>query len=139
MSRIARHPEAFALSATRQRHPRAEDGAHLDAIRSCPCAICGTTVGVEAAHLRSGDARYAKPSAGAGTRPDDRWSTPMCARHHRDGPDAQHTMNELEFWRRHGIDPFWLAAALWSASPSVERMTRIVNSARMSAAERNAS
>jgi hypothetical protein len=38
-------------------------------------------------------------------KPSDKWALPLCNRHHRE----QHSMNELEFWKSHGIDPFMLA------------------------------
>lgn len=45
-------------------------------------------------------------------KPDDDWVTPLCPDHHLNGPDAQHSGNELEFWERHGINPFALCLSL---------------------------
>jgi hypothetical protein len=41
-------------------------------------------------------------------KPSDKWTVPLCGRHHRE----QHTMNEMEFWKKYQIDPFMLAMKL---------------------------
>jgi hypothetical protein len=33
---------------------------------------------------------------------------PLCGKHHRE----QHTMNEMDFWKCHGKDPFMIAILL---------------------------
>jgi hypothetical protein len=38
-------------------------------------------------------------------KPHDKWAVPMCREHHL----AQHSMNEMEFWQIHGMDPFGTA------------------------------
>jgi hypothetical protein len=88
----------------RQRQPRIRDEAHLNFIRSQPCCICGTSP-VEAAHLRVGSIGNGKLPSGMAEKPSDKWTLPLCPRHHRE----QHSMNEREFWARHGKDPFALA------------------------------
>lgn len=91
----------------RQREPRQRDNKHLDYIRSLPCCICGG-IDTEAAHIRSASWAYGKPHTGMAEKPSDKWALPLCNRHHRE----QHSMNELLFWARHGIDPFMLAITL---------------------------
>ena len=53
---------------------------------------------------------------GLAEKPDDCWTTPLCGEHHLFGEEAQHQGRELDFWRRHDINPFALALALWRAS-----------------------
>lgn len=108
--RVPYHPEAFqgALSHKRKR-PRVQSDQHLRFIRSLPCCVCGTRVGVEAAHIRMAAPAYGKRDTGIGQKADDRWTLPLCRQHH----DEQHRGAELEFWRHHGIDPFVLALAIF--------------------------
>lgn len=124
--RIAYEPP---VPEPRHRRPRVEQGAHLDAIRTLPCLTCGS-VPVEAAHIRSGSRKHGKRPTGTAEKPSDHWTLPLCTRCHRIGPTAQHSMNELEFYRCHGIDPFATALALWAASGSPEVMLQIVMEAR---------
>ena len=95
------------MTSLRQRTPRVRDNKHLNYIRSLPCCICGDNTTTEAAHLRTSRIEIGKDDHGWG-RPDDKWALPLCGRHHRE----QHTMNEMDFWRCHGINPFALAISL---------------------------
>ena len=106
----------------RSRRPRVERPDHLDFIRSLPCLACrfgpesnldGASMGVEAAHIRYADLRFAKRETGKGEKPDDKWAVPLCARHHRTGPQAQHSMDEEAFWRLQNIDATRVAAGLF--------------------------
>uniref|UniRef100_A0A2A4YRR0 Uncharacterized protein n=1 Tax=OCS116 cluster bacterium TaxID=2030921 RepID=A0A2A4YRR0_9PROT len=38
-------------------------------------------------------------------KPHDKWTVPLCAWCHREGPNAQHKMNECKFWKERNIDP----------------------------------
>jgi hypothetical protein len=49
-----------------------------------------------------------KLHTGMSEKSSDKWAVPLCNRHHRE----QHTMNEMAFWKKHGIDPFMLAITL---------------------------
>jgi hypothetical protein len=91
----------------RQRQPRERNEKHLKFIRSLPCCICGG-IDVEAAHIRVGSINHDKASTGMAEKPSDRWTVPLCNRHHRE----QHTMAELDFWNHYGINPFTLAITL---------------------------
>jgi hypothetical protein len=66
--------------------------------------------GCDAAHIRSPSLLHGKPSTGMAQKPHDRFSLPLCRRHH----DQQHGMMETNFWKMYGIDPFLLALVLWS-------------------------
>lgn len=101
------------------RKPRERDEAHLEAIRQCPCVVCGIDPAGEAAHVRI--TRQGKPIAGIGNKPDDQWVTPLCHADHME----QHSVGELSFWHDVGIDPLKLAAKLHEVSPNVEVMRSI--------------
>ena len=96
------------MSELRQRQPRERDEKYLDYIRSLPCCICGDDTTVEAAHVRTGALEHGKPYTGKSEKPSDKWAVPLCGRHHRE----QHSMNEMDFWKCHGINPFILAMTL---------------------------
>lgn len=60
----------------------------------------------DAAHIRSGSIIYGKRSTGLGEKPHDRWAVPL----NRSCHTRQHAFgSEVEWWNRHGKDPFHLA------------------------------
>jgi hypothetical protein len=97
------------MSELRQREPRQRDERHLDYIRSLPCCICGG-IDTEAAHIRTASLEHGKQHTGMAEKPSDKWALPLCNRHHTE----QHTMNEMKFWAKYGINPFILAMILRS-------------------------
>jgi hypothetical protein len=104
----------------RQRDPRQEDAKHLAFVRTQPCCICKKPGPSEAAHIRMNcDAR--NKQTGAGEKPHDMWTTPLCAYHHRLGPVAEHHLTERVFWPMFGRDPFEIALKLWQESGGAER------------------
>lgn len=127
--RIIRPATAFSLSTGRKR-PRKESGDHLKFIRSLPCCVCGTHKQVEAAHIRIGSQQFGKPWTGAGEKPSDEWTVPLCAWDHRTAPSAQHMVGEESFWFRHKINPFVLALALWRATGDTEAGELIIQELR---------
>lgn len=96
-----------------QRAPRERCAAFLSYVRTKRCCVCFAQP-VHAAHIRMAAPHLGKRATGMAEKPSDRWCVPLCPRCHQDGPKAQHKMNEAEFWRMNGIDPFKVAAALWS-------------------------
>ena len=92
----------------RQREPRQKDEKRLAYVRSLPCCICGDNTGTEAAHIRTGSINHNKRSTGMQEKPSDKWTVPLCNKHHRE----QHSMNEMAFWKKYGKDPFMLAMTL---------------------------
>ena len=96
-----------------QRRPRVESSAYLRWIRSFPCVVCGTTVDIEAAHVRYASYAAGKMISGLGMKPHDAWTLPLCANHHHWGPDAQHRGSEVDWWKSWGIDPIYVAALMW--------------------------
>ncbi len=123
---IRLNPPATAFA--RIKRPRQMAPEHLRFIHGLPCLICGTPG--EAAHVRYGSIPHGKRPTGAGERPSDRWTVPICPAHHREGPDAQHNHNEADWWRRHGIDPLIVAALLWAATGDMEAAYQICHAAR---------
>lgn len=101
--------------------PRVRDEKHLRFIRDLPCLICGTNQDIHAAHIRAARARWGKTETGAGQKPDDAWTVPLCGDHHVWGSDAQHTRGEMAWWGERGIDPFVIALALYKHSKGGDR------------------
>lgn len=129
--KIERPATAFAMAPSKgAKRPRRFHADHLKFIRSLPCAVCGTLRFIEAAHVRIASAVHGKRETGMSQKPDDCWAVPLCADHHRDGPQAQHKIGEEAFWRFHNIDPCNLALALWCATGDDDRGEAIVNETR---------
>jgi Protein of unknown function (DUF968). len=104
------------------KHPRVHNEKHLQFIRQLPCVVCEDNTSTEAAHIRFSDARAAKINPGVGAKPHDRWTVPLCGKHHR----KQHEMNEQGFWDAAMIDPIFVALALWSVSGDHEAGEEII-------------
>lgn len=107
----------------RQRQPRQHDNRHLDFIRSLPCICCGDNTTTEAAHARFASPQWGKRYVGKGEKPDDRWTLPLCGKHHRE----QHDIGELRFWDKYKIDPIKAALALHSFTGDYATGLQIVN------------
>lgn len=121
-----RKPEtAFALDKSSKKTKRMEDAGHLAFIRKLPSVVSGEYP-CEACHIRIGSALHRKKHTGMAQKPDDSWCLPLTAAEHRE----QHSENELVFWRRHGIDPFTLAARLYDVSGDVAAAERIIREVR---------
>lgn len=101
------------MNQLRQRQPRLLDSGFLAFLRTKRCCTCGRQPlptkpnGIDAAHIRIG--LFAK-----GMKPHDKHAVPLCRWCHLDGPEAQHKMNETEFWAMWELDPFDIAAKLYS-------------------------
>lgn len=120
---------------TEQRRPRLRDNRYLSFLRALPCCVCGCPPPSDAAHIRMGSTVYGKRPTGAGEKPDDKWAVSLCRPTfgirqgcHR----SQHTQNESEWWRNHGINPFEIARRLYAEGghpddpqPTRKRRTKI--------------
>lgn len=87
------------VSAKRRKHRASREGqeatAYMLAVKRLPCCICGAPPPSEAHHCISG--RYS-------ARKSSDWHTiPLCAKHHRIGPDAIHE-GKASWEARHGPD-----------------------------------
>jgi hypothetical protein len=81
---------------------------YLSFIHALPCCVTGA-YGVEAAHLSSPALQLGHYGRGKSSKASDRWALPLSPAQHR----IQHSMNEMEFWRRAGIDPHVLALTIF--------------------------
>lgn len=122
--RILRPETAFShdLSASKKKRPREHSETHLKFIRQLPCLITGQR-GVDAAHIRYADPRFAKTHTPLGVKPHDKWTVPL----HRSIHIEQHENNEREWWQRQGLDPVVIASALWACAGDVEEGEMIVS------------
>jgi hypothetical protein len=100
------------------------DAVYLALVRRCPCLSCDADPAGVAAHVRM--TRTGKPITGAGLKPGDHWTLPLCARCHTDGPGAQHRKGEVRFWADLGLDPLPLCQQLYAASPSLGAVRAVV-------------
>lgn len=113
-----------------QRQPRVKDKAYLAWIRRLPCAACGATRRVEAAHVRAGYAADGWAPTGMMEKPSDHRAVPLCAHDHREGPDAQHRANERSWWQARGIHPPDLCRDLRAAFPDIEAAASVLTTHR---------
>jgi hypothetical protein len=122
---VRREPTAFANDKSSKATASFKDAAHLAFIRNLPSVVSGE-FGCEAAHIRTGSAQHNKKKTGGSQKSSDCWTLPLTPDEHRE----QHGMNEMEFWRRHGIDPFQVADALYQATGDIAAATAIILKAR---------
>jgi hypothetical protein len=124
---IPRPSTAFADTAPKvKKKQRQNIEAHLRFIRSLPCLVTGARP-VEAAHIRYADMRYGKRLTGTGEKPDDHWVVPLSPASHRD----QHAAgDELAWWKSKGIDPLFVALALWRATGDEDVAEQIIRENR---------
>lgn len=99
-------PRSGILRAVPRKWPR-----HLRHVRSFHCSVPGCfQEPVDPAHLKANN------NAGAGLKPPDWFTAPLCRPHHIEeepiGPD--------EFGKRHGINLWNIAAKLAERSPDVK-------------------
>ena len=113
-----------------QRQPRKKENGHLDFIRGLPCCVCGDNTSTEAAHVRMAEPKAGKRYVGKGEKADDRWTVPICSKHHRIQHDE---VGETLFWSDWiysefgvSIDPIFLALALHSVSGNHEAGCSII-------------
>ena len=118
---IQRPETAFSQDRTGKRERRIVDEAHLAFIRKLPSVVSGKGP-CEACHIRAGSPIHRKRRTPMARKPDDAWTLPLTPDEHRD----QHSVNEMEFWLRHGIDPFTLALKLYAVTGDLEAGRRII-------------
>jgi hypothetical protein len=84
----------------RLRSPR-----HLAWVRTRPCSVPGCEGDmIQAHHVRKG--------AGVALKPSDRYTAPVCMKHHTEG----HTLGWRSFEVRYGVDLSAIASRLWAES-----------------------
>lgn len=104
MARVAPQKDAFVIP--KRKPVKSKD--YLAFIGALPCVITGRS-GVQVCHLNFARPDLGHFGRGKQTRAGDRWCLPMIPEKHAE----QHTGNEKEFWRKHGIDPHVVALVLW--------------------------
>jgi hypothetical protein len=82
--------------------------AYLGWIHDLPCIVTGAE-GVQAAHLSTPNLAWGHLGRGMSQKASDRWVLPLSPEMH----DEQHSMNEMEFWRKKEINPYPCALALY--------------------------
>lgn len=101
------------------KQPRIRDDKYLAFVRRQPCCVCWMVAPSDAAHIRMGSQVNRKTAAGMGEKPDDKWAVPLCrpVLGIRQGcHKSQHSMNEAEWWKSHGLDPFGIAKRLYATA-----------------------
>lgn len=109
----AARPKPVRPTAKGQRNVRERDPLFLAYLRRQPCeaAHLGDCYGpVQSAHIRT--SIPGRPNPGMQRKADDQFATPLCTHHHI---YVQHSMNEREFWKLVGKDPFEVAAQHYAA------------------------
>lgn len=97
-----------------KRASRWKSQAHCNHVRGFACSNCGSTAGIEVAHVRIGS------GAGVGQKPDD-WRTVSLCGGVKGCHALQHQIGEVSFWSaynlRHGQTVEQLIAEFIKASP----------------------
>lgn len=118
---------AFSLDTGRKgQGGRLKAPKHLNFIRALPCLASGSTIRIEAAHIRYADPAHGKPGTPMGRKPDDCYVVPLSAHAHREGPNAQHGGNEREWWEALRIDPIAIALALYAITGDEDAGNEII-------------
>lgn len=121
----------MSLILRRYKEPKLEpdrDSLYLIWIRKQPCAICGVSRGVEAAHVGL---------RGLGKKCPDRQVIPLCYLHHRMGPKAHHVLQK-KFWGFWKLDRYELIAKYNRNYEATEETARIEPSSETARTRRRA-
>ena len=94
------------------REPDGDYPAHRAWVRLHGCSIPGCDRSqIEAAHVRKG--LPPGEQAGMGEKPHDKWCLSLCSAHHLE----QHSLGELSFSTKYGLDLVVIAREFAKASP----------------------
>jgi hypothetical protein len=96
---------------------RIRDKAHRNFVSAQACLVCGRQPS-DPHHLRS-----AQPRA-LGRKVSDEFTVPLCRIHHR---EVHRGGNEGAWWNKFGIDPYFVAAALWAQTRPVRSAAELPN------------
>jgi hypothetical protein len=91
---------------------RIRDKAHRTFVSAQACLVCGRQPS-DPHHLRA-----AQPRA-LSRKVSDEFTVPLCRIHHR---EVHRVSDEAAWWSQFGVDPYFIAAALWARTrpaPSV--------------------
>src|SRR6202140_2817567 len=104
---------ALAISEPR----RYRDKAHRKFVSLQACLVCGRQPS-DPHHLRC-----AQPRA-LSRKVSDEFTVPLCRIHHR---EIHRVGNEAEWWNKFGVEPFFVAAALWAQTRPVRSVADLSN------------
>lgn len=96
---------------------------HTDWIKTLPCIKCGRGP-CDPAHVRIGNT-----GGGAGLKPPDRYTVPLCKSLPQTGYEGCHAVQhkgEVSFWAELGVDPVDIALRLWAVSGDTEQALRTI-------------
>lgn len=88
--------------------------AHRAFVRSHACCACGSTAGIECAHVRRAN------NSGMGVKPSDAFTVSLCAACHQESHRGEQT-----FETRHGVNLMALAKAFYFASPHRNKLDNV--------------
>lgn len=107
------------------------NAAWLAHVRSLPCLCCYAGAQQQPCEAHHPKGLFPRTT---GKRISDLLVLPLCSPgHHRSGPDALHnTGDELDWWRRHGVDPYGviLSQLAGCRDPDKEEAVAMVKLAR---------
>jgi ERF superfamily len=89
---------------------RERDRNHLRFVASQPCLVCGRGPS-DAHHIKFAEQRA------MGRKVSDKFTVPICRLHHR---ELHRRGDERAWWRKQGLDPLPVAAALWERTHAVD-------------------
>jgi hypothetical protein len=96
---------------------RYRDKAHRNFVSSQACCVCGRQPS-DPHHLRC-----AQPRA-LSRKVSDEFTVPLCRIHHR---EVHRVANESAWWNKVGVDPYFVAAALWAQTRPVRSVAELPN------------
>lgn len=102
----SRSEPADAVVNVIEKPVRERDRNHLRFVAYQPCLVCGRTA-CDPHHIKFAEQRA------MGRKVSDRFTVPLCRLHHR---ELHRRGNERAWWQIKGIDPFDVAARLWTAT-----------------------
>jgi hypothetical protein len=96
---------------------RVRDKEHRKYVSAQACLVCGRQPS-DPHHLRS-----AQPRA-LGRKVSDEFTVPLCRIHHR---EVHRVGDEAQWWKKLGVEPFFVAAALWAQTRPVRSVAELSN------------
>ena len=100
-----------------------EARSHVELIKMLPCCATGKYGPSDPHHLM----RVGPGERGMGLTTAGRWTIPLCRKVHAE--ITPHGDPEAALMERYGVDARALASALWSVSPDIKAMQRLVQRA----------
>lgn len=109
-------PQRIPRKSDKAEKPR-RSPAHRAWVRGHACSACGSTSGIECAHVRTGT------DGGTGIKPSDQWCISLCGVCHR----KQHEIGEESFEQAWGLNMKALATEFYRASPHRRKLEERTN------------